>query len=212
MIITYHGVEFFRVQFGDVVVAFNPIAKTSKFKGPHFGADIALVSLNHQDMNGVDSVTHGDKKPIAIFGPGEYETKDIFIRGFQSTSKYTGALRQNTIYTVSLENMNLCFLGALGSADISPEIIEALGEIDILFVPIGGFGVLTPAEAYKLAVKLEPKLIIPMHFNGVGEPTALKHFLKEGGEEGLKPTDKLTIKKKDLEGKEGDTVVLESIA
>ena len=86
--------------------------------------------------------------------------------------------------------------------------------IDILFVPIGGTsnggGVLDPATAHKLAVQFEPKLIVPSHYGEVGEANALKKFLKEAGEESVKPIDKLTIKKKDLEGKEGDVVVLDS--
>jgi hypothetical protein len=60
-------------------------------------------------------------------------------------------------------------------------------------------------------VQFSPKIIIPAHFAEVGDKGALKVFLKEAGEEGVKPVDKLTIKKKDLEGKEGEVVVLEAI-
>jgi hypothetical protein len=42
----------------------------------------------------------------------------------------------------------------------------------------------------------------------VGIDNALKKFLKEAGEEAVKPIDKLTIRKKDLEGKEGEVVIL----
>jgi hypothetical protein len=56
MIITYQGVEFFKVQFGNTTIAFNPISKDSKFKPTRFFADIALVSLNDKDMNGVENL------------------------------------------------------------------------------------------------------------------------------------------------------------
>ena len=69
MIITYLGGEFMRVQFGDTVLAFNPPSRESKLKPTRFGADIALISLNHSDMNGVETVTHGDRKPFVISGP-----------------------------------------------------------------------------------------------------------------------------------------------
>ena len=196
------------MQFGDMVIAFNPPAKDSALKSPRFGADIGLVSLNHPDCNGTDQLEFGEKKPFIISGPGEYEVKGIFIKGFKSKSQYGGAGKLNTIYTLGLDNMNICFLGAL-EGDIDNETMEAIDDIDLLFVPIGGEGVLSPAAAYKLAVKLEPKLIIPMHFGAVGASGALKTFLKEAGEE-VRPVDKLTIKKKDLEGKSGDVVVLES--
>lgn len=209
MIITYQGAEFFRVQFGDITIAMNPISKDSKLKSSRFGADIVLVSTFHPDMNGVDQVTHGDKKPFVISGPGEYEVKGVFVKGLLSESHYGGDDLVNTIYTVSLENMNLCFLGALDNQELKTETVEALDEIDVLFVPVGGDGVLDPVKAYKLAVSLEPKLIIPMHYGDVGVKDALKAFLKEAGES-PEPVAKLTLKKKDLEGKEGDIVVLES--
>ena len=213
MIITYQGAEFFRVQFGDTTLAFNPISKDSKLRPARFGADVVLVSTHHPDTNGVDQVTHGDKKPFMVNGPGEYEIKGVFVRGLLSDSHYGGDDLVNTIYTVSLENMNICFLGALDNPELKPETEEALDEIDILFVPIGGDGVLDPAKAYKLAVSLEPKVIIPMHYggveNGIGGKDALKAFLKEAGENPT-PVPKLTIKKKDIEGKKGDVIVLES--
>ncbi|HAO64481.1 TPA: hypothetical protein DCQ44_00685 [Candidatus Taylorbacteria bacterium] len=212
MVITHYGGEFFKIQFGEASLALNPVSKDSKLKSARFGADVALVSLNNPDFNGVDQIGFGEKMPFIVSGPGEYEIKGIFIKGFQSTSKYGGEDRLNTIYSISLENMNLCFLGALGTSELTAETKEALGDIDIVFLPIGGEGVLTAAEANKLATALEPKMIIPMHFEGVGDKGALTKFLKESGSEDVKPVEKLTIKKKDLEGKEGDVVVLSSQA
>ncbi len=209
MIISYHGLQSFKIQFGDIIVAYNPISKDSKFKSTKYGADIALISANHPDFNGYEMAERGDRMPFVISGPGEYEIKEVFIKGFGSATEYGGKPMINTIYTVALEGINLCFLGAQSSSELSNETIEGLEGVDILFVPIGGEGVLDPAHAYKLAVSLEAKIIIPMHYGDVGDKNALKTFLKEGGEEGIKPVDKLTIKKKDLEGKEGDVVVIE---
>lgn len=218
MIITYLGGEFVKVQFGDTVLAFNPPSRDSKLKPARFGADIALVSLNHADMNGVETVTHGDRKPFVVSGPGEYEIKGVVIRGFAALSKYglsageAKSARVNTVYAVTLEGMKLCFLGALSSSELPASLTEELNEVDILFIPIGGEGVLTPAVANKLAVALEPHIIIPIHYTGIGDKNALKQFLKEAGEENLggggKALDKLTLKKKDLEGKEGEVTVL----
>lgn len=210
MIITYLGGEFVKVQFGDITLAFNPPSKDSKLKASRFGADVALVSLNHPDFNGVESVTHGERKPFVIQGPGEYEIKDVAVQGFPTESVLDGEKRINTVYMVTLEGMKLCFLGALASAELPADLKEELDEIDILFVPIGGEGVLTPAAAEKLAVALEPHLVIPIHFEGLGDKSALKQFLKEAGEEKSAPQDKLTLKKKDLEGKEGEVVVLKA--
>lgn len=205
MIISYQGAQSFRVQFGDTVLAFDPVSKKSKFTANNYGADIALISLNHPDMNGVDQVNRGEKQAFIINSPGEYEIHGVFIKGLLSSSSYGGSEHINTVYTVHFENMNLCFLGALGNTDIPNETKAEIDDVDILFVPIGGNGVLNPAEAYKFAVSLEPSIIIPMQT----DEKSLKAFLKEGGTEGLKPIEKLTIKKKDLEGKKGEIVVLQ---
>lgn len=207
MIITYQGGEFFKLQFGDTILAFNPISKESKLKSSRFGADIAFISLDHKDFNGVENLEFGEKKPFIISGPGEYEIKGIFIKGFASSSNYDGKKGINTIYLLSLDSMNICFLGAL-DGEIDKETMESLDNIDVLFTPIGGDGTLDASASYKLAVKLEPRLIIPMQYDEKSD--ALKKFLKEGGEEKMTSEEKLSIKKKDLEGKEGDIVVLAS--
>lgn len=94
-------------------------------------------------------------------------------------------------------------MGAVDSSGI--EDLKSLeSDIDILFLPIGGDGVLSPEEAYKLAVSLEPRVIVPIHY----DKDSLKTFLKESGEENIKPVDKLTLRKKDIAGKEGEIVVL----
>jgi L-ascorbate metabolism protein UlaG (beta-lactamase superfamily) len=208
MIINFLGAEFVKIQFGDTILAFNPISKDSSLKTSKFGADIVLTSINHKDMNGADYMSFGEKKPFVVNGPGEYEIKGVFIKGFASNSNYGGEKLINTIYSVTLEGMNICFLGALSDGELPKDADEAIDGVDILFVPIGGDGVLDPARAYKLAVAMEPKLIIPIHYGDIGGKDSLKTFLKEAGES-PKPESKLTLKKKDLDGKDADVVVLE---
>lgn len=208
MVITFLGGEFVKIQFGDTTLAFNPISKDSALKTAKFGADIVLSTLNHPDMNGVDQVSFGDKKAFVVNGPGEYEIKGVFIKGHASESEYGKEKHINTIYTVELEGMNICFLGAINQSELPTEADEAIDDVDILFVPIGGDGVLNAEKAYKLAVSIGPKIIIPIHYGDIGGKDALKAFLKEAGES-PKAEAKLTLKKKDLEGKEADVVLLE---
>lgn len=205
MIITYHGQAFVKLQQGDLTLAFNPISKDSNSKPTRFGADIALVSLNEPDFNGLDEVSRGDKVPFAITGPGEYEVNSIFIQGFSSIGDKE---KINTIYTVTLDGIRLCHLGAIKSPELNADVTEEIGTVDVLFVPIGGGTVLSSKEAAKLATSFEPKMIIPImaEAGGKGEE-ALKLFMKElGGGETV--VDKLTIKKKDLEGKEDDLIII----
>lgn len=217
MVITHYGGQCFKVTFGDFALAFDPISKRSSLSPARFGADIALVSRDHPDMSGVAEAAYGDKTPFIINGPGEYDRQGISIQGFLSKSKYPISPKaaqderqeyMNTIYSVGLEDMTLVHLGALSDAELSKEAREGIGEIDVLFVPVGGEGVLAPDSAHALAVSLEPKIIIPMHWSGyAGGQKALDAFLKEAGN-GSEKTDKLTLKKKDLAGREGSIIVL----
>lgn len=204
MVITYHGGQFFKVSFGDTTLAFDPIAKGSKLAPTKFGADIAFISLNHANFNGEDQVTHGNKAPFVVAGPGEYEFGNVTARGYGVKTIYEGVERYNTIYQVRLEEINMVFLGALSSEEIDPKILGEFGDIDILFIPVGGGDVLDVPQASKLAVKLEARLILPMHY----DDSACKAFLKEIGATDEKPFDKLTLKKKDIAEMEGEVRIL----
>ena len=208
MIITYFGKQFFKIQQGDMVLAFNPVSKSSKTGiSAHFGADLAFVSTNHPDYNGVEQLSHGDRVPFIISGPGDYEVKDVFVKGVMSNAQIANKKYINTIYLLTVDGIDIVFLGALSDIEISKESREAIEEPDILFVPVGGKSVLDAKQAAKLASSLEPKMIIPMDYDN----SSLKLFLKEIGEEKAEVVDKLTLKRKDLEGKEGEVVVLEAL-
>jgi len=206
MIINYFGKQFFKIGLGDLTVAFNPISKDSKSgaKVSRFGSDIALSTINHSDYNGFDMVSHGETTPFEIKGPGNYEIKDIFIKGIMTEATLDKKKYINTIYTLSIDNISICFMGVINKNNMKTDVIEEIESPDILFIPIGNDELLTPAEAYKLAVKLEPKIIIPMDY----DDKTLKIFLKEGCQENTKPVDKLTLKPKDLIGLEGEIMVL----
>lgn len=187
MIISHHGAGCFKISQGDLALVLNPQSKMS--------ADITLFSNGRNET--------AEKSGFVIDGPGEYEIKDVFIKGFISEGP---AKKINTIYLISFESMNLCFLGALADPKLSDQTLESIEDIDILFVPVSGTDTLDPASAYKLAVSLEPSVIIPTYYT----KTTLEQFLKEGGEEKVEPIDKFVVKKKDLEGKEGEIVVLKT--
>ncbi len=206
MIISYFGKQFFKITQGEMVLAFNPVSKSSKTGiSAKFGADIALVTTNHPDYNGIEQLTHGERVPFAITGPGDYEVKEIFIKGALSNTLIDNKKYINTIYSLSVDGISIAFLGALGEGEsLSKEALESINTPDILFVPIGGEGILDAKSASKLASSLEPKIIIPMDYDAI----SLKAFLKESGSEKIEALDKLTLKGKDLDGKEGEVVVL----
>ncbi len=211
MIITHYGRQHFKLQVGDLTFAINPVSKEGKGKVSKYGADVTLVTTNHPDYNGVEQTEMGSKTPFVIRGAGEYEVQNIFIKGFatevtlkenKKDKKY-----QNTSYVFTIDGIRVTFLGAL-SEMLKPEHKEIIDETDVLFIPVGEDGFLLNAyDAYKLSVSLEPKLIIPMDYNEQSIPI----FLKEVGSEKIEPVEKLTIKKKDIEGKLGEVVLFHEL-
>lgn len=195
------------MQTGDMVLALNPISKESKFKTNGFGADIALVSMNHTDYNGSDLVAYANKTPFVISGPGEYEVSDIMIQGFPSKGIDD---KINTLYYFEFDGIKILYLGAMYQPELAVEVRQNIGDVDMLFVPIGGTTVLSPEAAHKLAVTFGSKVIIPMDYGLDQEKTALKDFLKESGDDKAVPVDKLTVKLKDLAGKEQNVIIIES--
>ncbi len=206
MIITHHGKQFFKLQTGDRVIALNPIAKDSKFKVSGFGADVALITRNHVDYNGVDTVTYGDRVPFVIDGPGEYEVSGTMFRGFIGKGADDSI---NAVYYFDFDDIKICYLGALYEGVLSPEAREAIDAVDILFIPIGGKTVMDPEIAAKLARTLEPRMIIPMDYGSDQNPGALDTFIKSVGAKSSDSIEKLTLKLKDLSGKEGEIVIFE---
>lgn len=206
MIITHHGGQCFKVVFGSTTLAFDPISKQSKLPAVKFGSDIALISMHHPDFNGASQVALGSREPFVVDGPGEYEIGEVTVRGYGLETTYDGEKRINTIYQVMLEGMNLVFLGALDDPEIDPKILGELGNIDILFIPIGGKDVLEVPQASKLAVKLEAKLVLPMHYDAA----SLKAFLKEESAEDCKPVEKLTLKKREVDALTGEIAILKA--
>lgn len=211
MIITHYGRQHFKLQVGDLTVAVNPVSKDGRGKVAKYGADITLITTNHPDYNGAEQTEHGGKVPFVIKGAGEYEVQDIFIKGFSTVTKLMDGKKekeyQNTSYVFTIDGMRVTFLGAL-SVMLAPEHKEIIDETDILLVPVGEDRfLLNSYDAHKLAVALEPKLVIPMDYNEQSLPV----YLKEAGAEKVEPVEKLTIKKKDIEGKLGEVVLFHEL-
>lgn len=202
MVITYYGGLCLKVQSGETVLAFNPPSKESKLKSPRFQTNVTLVNFNHKDSNGWENMSAKieGKEPVLISGPGEYEVGGIYINGI--------AQGINTVYSLEMEDIKICHLGAYQGTDVPAEVKGAAGVVDVLFVPIDGASGISPEDAVKVASKFEAKIIIPLYYFEDGKQAGLNKFLKELGEEGARVDDKLTIKKKDIADKDGEVVVL----
>lgn len=203
MIVTYHGESCLKIQYGDFTLAYNPPKESKDGKVPRFGANVVLVSTHTDNANAPENMEYGQTVPFVVDGPGNYEVAGLTIEGIGSQVLLDSEQYINTVYRTTLDGMNLVFLGFTNDSVLTPEFRGKIGTCDIIFIPINNEE-LSAQMAYKTAVGADASLIIP-----VGTDSAkIKSFLKEAGAENAAPLDKLTVKKKDLAGKEGEVVLL----
>ncbi len=169
----------------------------------NIGADIITVSHDHDDHNAVKFIADS---PFVISGPGEYEVKGVHILGVASFhDDQKGSKRgKNTMYHIEIDGVRLAHLGDLGHPLTSADI-EQLGEVDILFIPVGGTFTIDAKQAVEVVNGIEPSVVVPMHYARPGlnqktfaELTPVAAFLKEMGKEGTTLQPKLSITKDKL--------------
>ena len=203
MIINFYGNQFVKLQVGDSVLALDP------FKGVKFGADIVLQTTLHENMSSGPDLFYGNKIPYIIKGPGEYEIKGTFVKGYEAYSNYDGIDSNcgTTYYTFEFDGIKILFLGAIAKSD---KKISFDGDIDMVFIPITGDGRFSPKDAASFLNDIDCKAVIPMGFTDVKDKN-LQDFIKEIGADGkTEILDKLTIKKKELENLDQKLYIIKS--
>lgn len=210
MKITWHGQSCFKIITQDTTIITDPFSKDIGLKPPHCEANIVTVSHDHPDHNNV-SALRGE--PFVIKGAGEYELRDIVILGINSfhDQKEGKERGSNTIYIIEAEdNIRICHLGDLGQKELTDEQIDAIGDIDILMIPVGGVYTIDSEEAANIINAIEPKIVIPMHYKIPGlniKLGGIDDFLKEMGA-GKEVVEQLIVKKKDLTKEETKVLVM----
>jgi len=193
-----------------VKLVIDPFDPSIGLKMPSIEADVALCTHDHQDHNNTKSVK-GDA--FIITGPGEYEIQDVSIQGIPSFHDDTQGQERgkNTIYVIGAEGIRLCHLGDLGQAELASEQISKIGNVDILFVPVGGVYTVDARTAAKIVNQIEPRIVIPMHYflpNLKFKLDKVDDFLKEMGVKNVEPQSKLTLKVRDFTSEEMKVVLL----
>jgi len=213
MVIQWYGHSCFKLQSGNLVIVIDPFSKEIGLTPPRFRADIVLITHDHYDHAGAQSLTG---EPFIISGPGEYEVKGIYVEGIETFhDKSRGRERgMNTVYVIELEDLRVAHLGDFGEGEMRHETLEKIGDIDILLIPVGGTYTIDGKEAARLVKEIEPRFVIPMHYKIPGLAIKLEGpeiFLKEMGAENVEAQDHFTVKKRDIgEEEKTEVVVLKS--
>lgn len=216
MNIQYYGQSCFKITTKpagrateDVVIFTDPFDRSIGLRPPQGHADIVFVSHSHYDHNNVSALKDD---PIVIDLPGEYSAKGVNAVGIDSFhDKKEGAERgHNTIFIFESEDLRICHLGDLGS-NLTSSQLEEIDGVDILLIPIGGKVTIDGKEAAELVRKIEPKIVIPMHYKIKDSNLDIadeKKFCNEIGNCANQKTSKLALKKKDLEGKSMEVLIM----
>lgn len=217
MNIQWYGQSCFKIQSGEITVVIDPFDKKIGLNPPRGKADIVLSTHNHNDHDNVGSF----EESFVINTPGEYEIKGVAIRGVSSFHDNENGKKNglNTIYNMEIEGIKVCHLGDLGQKELLPDQVDAIGDVDILMIPIGGeysldgekMTVLDADSIKKIINQIEPRIVVPMHYHIKGLAIKMvgpEKFLKLTGIAEKDAVAKFSIKKKELPNQEEPQYVL----
>jgi len=188
MDINWYGLSCLRIREGGTTILCDPFDKAIGLTLPKVRADIVTISHDQAGHNAGERVLG---EPKIISGPGEYETRNIFITGATTYHRKgsPNANERNVIFFFDFGGLVVGHLGDLGEV-LSQSAVDdmKLGDVDILFVPVGGGSTLDATHAVEVISVFEPKIVIPIHYQHPGLNTSLAEqldpvdkFLKEFG-------------------------------
>ncbi len=207
MDISWYGQSCFKIKGKNASVVTDPYdPEKVGLKKLRVAGDIVTISHQHEDHNNKQAV---EGEPFVIEGAGEYEVKGITINGIQTfhDNKEGKERGKNVVYTIEMDGVTVCHLGDLGH-ELSTAQLEAIGDVDVLLLPVGGVYTIDAAEAVKIIAQIEPKVVIPMHYKITDAlPLAsVDEFLKVYGKGKIDPLPKYSITKDKMP--EGEEVVI----
>lgn len=178
MDLTWYGLSCFRIterKYATVVT--DPFGSKVGLPSLKLKADIVTVS-HKSEGHGKTAVVSGQSHILT--GAGEYEIGGVFVTATSSIAK-DGT--KNVIYLFDYDGLTVAHFGDMDAVPTRSQI-EALGEVNILLVPVGGGKSLNASQAAELVSMLEPNIVVPMHYHTEGLKIKLEpidRFLKEMG-------------------------------
>lgn len=162
--IEYFGQASFGIRDSEgMKIVTDPYDPMLGYNFPKVSTKILTVSHDHFDHNNISALKSYEK---LIFGEtGSFTNGNIKIKGLASWhDNEMGNLRgPNTIYTYEINKIKICHLGDLGHV-LSPEQVNAIGQVDVLMIPVGGYFTMGSEEVMKVIKDINPRVVIPMHY------------------------------------------------
>lgn len=108
-----------------------------------------------------------DSVPAFIIDmPGEYEHKDVSVRGIAAPAylRADEAAKDAVIYRIETMGISIAVVGHT-VAPLDDDTLEALGQINVLVIPVGGGGTLDAMDAASITRQINPNYVIPTNYN-----------------------------------------------
>ncbi len=200
MEITWLGTACFRLRGKEATIVNDPPTPQKGAAAAKLTADVVTVSHQHADHNYTDAIS-GEYRMLD--GPGEYEVAGVFIQGVPSfhDDRQGKDRGKDVIFRFDVDDISVCHLGDLGHT-LSSGQAEAIGTVDVLLIPVGGRTTINGAQAAEVASLLEPRIVIPMHYNtgapGTEDFETVDRFCKEMGAAAVKPQPRVNVTRSNL--------------
>ena len=182
MDLTWYGLSCFRItERGQATIVTDPYSEKIGLSMPKLKGDIITSSHEAEGHSNISAVQGGQN---VLSGPGEYEIGGVFIVGISSPRKSRDEIR-NTMFTFDFNGLTVAHLGDINAMPTQSQI-DALGEVNVLILPVGGGNTLTASQASELVSMVEPNIVVPMHYaqeeDGLNiKLDSVERFLKEMG-------------------------------
>jgi L-ascorbate metabolism protein UlaG (beta-lactamase superfamily) len=199
MEITWLGHSCFRIRGSHTTIITDPYSSDLGYSLGKPTARIVTVSHQHPGHSFVSGI---GGEPKLVTRPGEYEISGVLIIGMTTFHDNEGGRTRgkNTIYLIEVDELSICHLGDLGHV-LTTKQVEALDNIDILLLPVGGISTIDAPRAAEVIRQLEPKVVVPMHYKTEvlkRELEPVERFLKEMGGKQVESQPKLSLTRANL--------------
>jgi L-ascorbate metabolism protein UlaG (beta-lactamase superfamily) len=175
MQVEWYGQSAFRLSTPDTTVAIDPFADMSAMaqaRGMQFDyppieglrADLLLVTHEHIDHNGVEAIE--GEPTILRSTAGKLESPIGEVTAIASEHDEAAGTERgpNTIFVFELDGVRVAHFGDFGQAALRDEQIAAIGQVDLLILPVGGGPTIGAEQAAAIVERLKPRWVIPMHY------------------------------------------------
>ncbi len=174
MRVEWYGQSAFHLSGDGTAVAIDPFGDMSALSSARgiqwdypaisADADVLLVTHEHGDHNAVEAIG-GDPHTLRATA-GTHDSPIGPIIGVASEHDEAAGTERgpNTIFVFTLDGVRVAHLGDFGQSGLREEQASAIGEIDLLFVPVGGGFTIGAEQAALLVDVLKPRWVVPMHY------------------------------------------------